>query len=78
MNNHSLDSRGIADFDLYPYVPSAVAGWVFVVLFGIAAVIHFVAMCSLRSWFFIPFVLGCIGMWHVALVLKHVLILTET
>ncbi|KAF2184002.1 RTA1-domain-containing protein [Zopfia rhizophila CBS 207.26] len=61
MSTHSLDSRGIANFDLYPYVPSAAAGWTFVVLFGIVAVVHLAFMITLRSWFFIPFILGCIG-----------------
>lgn len=62
MDIRSLASRGEADFDLYPYTPSDVAGYTFLVLFGIAAVVHFGYMVILRSWFFVPFVLGCIGM----------------
>ncbi|KAF2018356.1 putative RTA1 domain protein [Aaosphaeria arxii CBS 175.79] len=54
-------ARGIADFDLFPYTPSAPAAWTFVVLFGIAAVLHFGYMVTFQSWFFIPFILGCIG-----------------
>jgi hypothetical protein len=56
-----LEPRGVADFDLFPYVPSAGAGWTFVVLFGITAIAHFVLMIIYQSWFFIPFILGCIG-----------------
>jgi hypothetical protein len=58
---HDLTSRGIADFDLFPYTPSAPAAWAFVVLFAIAAVVHFGLMILTRSWFFIPYILGCIG-----------------
>ncbi|KAF2852505.1 RTA1-domain-containing protein [Plenodomus tracheiphilus IPT5] len=62
MNAHSiLPRRGEADFDLFPYVPSAPAAWAFVVLFAISAVVHFVLMIMFRSWYFIPFILGCAG-----------------
>jgi hypothetical protein len=61
MDNYRLTERGLAPFDLYPYNPSNIAGWVFVVIFGIGAVVHFVLMFPLRAWFFIPFILGCIG-----------------
>lgn len=62
MSTQDVVTRGIANFDLYPYVPSATAGWAFVVLFSIGAVVHFIYLFPLRTWFFIPFVLGCIGM----------------
>ena len=53
--------HGEADFDLYPYTPSAAAAYAFLVLFAIGGGIHLVMMLFLRSWFFIPFVLGCAG-----------------
>jgi hypothetical protein len=57
-----LHSRGgEADFDLYPYRPSATAGYAFLVLFGIGGVVHICMLIPLRAWFFIPFVLGCAG-----------------
>jgi hypothetical protein len=61
MIGHNIASRGLADFDLYPFNPSAVGGYTFVVLFGAAALVHFIYIFSLRAWSFIPFVLGCIG-----------------
>ena len=56
-----LHSRGEADFDLYPYTPSASAGYAFLALFAIGGFAHLVMLFPLRSWFFIPFVLGCAG-----------------
>jgi uncharacterized membrane protein len=56
-----LNPRGQADFDLFPYNPSAGAGYAFLVMFGIMAAVHLVLMIMHRAWYFIPFVLGCIG-----------------
>ena len=56
-----LAPRGEADFDLFPYNPSIGAGYAFMVMFGIMAIAHVVLMIMYRSWYFIPFVLGCIG-----------------
>lgn len=61
MDHYTLTERGLASFDLYPYNPSKGAGYAFVVIFGIAAAAHFVLMFPFRAWFFIPFILGCIG-----------------
>jgi hypothetical protein len=61
MDSSRLTERGLAPFDLYPYNPSNIAGWVFVIIFGVGAAAHSVLMFPLRSWFFIPFILGCIG-----------------
>ncbi|KAF2650091.1 putative RTA1 domain protein [Lophiostoma macrostomum CBS 122681] len=61
MNAHHVVPRGEADFDLYPYTPSAIAGYIFLVLFGIAAATHVVWAIWMRTWYFIPFILGCIG-----------------
>lgn len=62
-NMASLDlaPRGEADFDLFPYNPSAGAGYAFLVMFGITAVTHLILMIIYRSWYFVPFFLGCIG-----------------
>lgn len=58
---HQLAPRGQADFDLYPYTPSSAAGWTFLILFSISGVVHLVLSIPLRTWFFIPFILGCAG-----------------
>lgn len=57
----NLHSRGEANFDLYPYTPSASAGYAFLVFFGIGGFVHLCMLIPLRAWFFIPFVLGCAG-----------------
>ncbi|CAI6341378.1 unnamed protein product [Periconia digitata] len=56
-----LVPRGDADFDLYPYKPSTVAGWIFLVLFAAGGLVHLCIMGIYRSWSFIPFLLGCAG-----------------
>ncbi|GME56371.1 putative RTA1 domain protein [Neofusicoccum parvum] len=61
MSHPTLSTRGEADFDLYPYNPSAAAGYAFVVLFGIGGAVHLVFVWPLRAWFFIPLILGCVG-----------------
>ena len=61
INSPLLQPRGDADFDLYPYTPSQSAGYAFVALFGIGAIVHLIMLVPLRSWFYIPFVLGCVG-----------------
>jgi len=61
MASHNITPRGEADFDLYPYTPSAGAGYTFLILFAIGGLTHFIMLIPLRSWFFIPFVLGCVG-----------------
>ncbi|KAJ5593682.1 hypothetical protein N7537_010586 [Penicillium hordei] len=67
MVHADIMTRGEADFDLYMYNPSATAGWIFVALFGICTLVHLFYIFSLRAWFFIPFVLGCIGMSFIEL-----------
>ncbi|OAG11398.1 putative RTA1 domain protein [Paraphaeosphaeria sporulosa] len=56
-----LTARGEADFDLYPYTPSASAGYAFVALFSLGGLVHLCMLIPLRAWFFIPFMLGCAG-----------------
>jgi hypothetical protein len=52
---------GQADFDFYKYNPSRPAGWTFCILFAMATVVHFGYIVPYRSWFFVPFTLGCAG-----------------
>ncbi|KAI7161782.1 hypothetical protein KC349_g2498 [Hortaea werneckii] len=56
-----LERRGEAPFDFYPYNPSKIGGWVFLILFGIASVTHIIQVFWHRSWFFIVFFLGCVA-----------------
>lgn len=57
----NITPRGEADFDLYPYVPSATAAYAFVTMFGVGGLVHLICIIPYRAWFFIPFVLGCAG-----------------
>ncbi|TGO37022.1 hypothetical protein BHYA_0108g00180 [Botrytis hyacinthi] len=43
---------------LYHYQPSIVAACIFVVLFGISAILHIYQLVAKRTWYFIPFVIG--------------------
>jgi hypothetical protein len=52
---------GQADFDFYKYNPSRPAGWTFCILFAVATVVHLGYIIPYRSWFFVPFTLGCAG-----------------
>ncbi|GAB1743126.1 hypothetical protein NU219Hw_g8982t1 [Hortaea werneckii] len=61
MSSSWLERRGEAPFDFYPYNPSKIGGWVFLILFGIASVTHIVQVFWHRSWFFIVFFLGCVA-----------------
>ncbi|CAG8254347.1 unnamed protein product [Penicillium nalgiovense] len=47
-------------FELYHYNPSGSAGVTFAVLFGLTAVIHIWQLGRNRTWYFIPFVIGCL------------------
>ncbi|OJJ72228.1 hypothetical protein ASPBRDRAFT_207464 [Aspergillus brasiliensis CBS 101740] len=46
------------EFTLYYYTPSAAAAGIFVVLFGISTVLHFLQLVRTRTWFMIPFFIG--------------------
>lgn len=48
----------------YPYVPSAGAGYAFMVLFGLVTLVHAVLMFKTRTWYFIPMILGGICKLH--------------
>lgn len=48
----------------YHYLPSQEAGWTFVVIFGLATLIHIFLLFKLRAWHFLPLILGTIGRNH--------------
>lgn len=45
----------------YQYRPSKTAGFAFMALFALATLGHLIYFFWLRTWFFIPFLLGGIG-----------------
>ncbi|KAJ4405939.1 hypothetical protein N0V85_004584 [Neurospora sp. IMI 360204] len=50
----------MSDFEFFKYDPSLAANAIFVVLFGITAVGHTFLLVRNRTWYFIPFVVGCL------------------
>ncbi|KAI1843429.1 hypothetical protein JX265_013311 [Neoarthrinium moseri] len=47
-------------FVFYDYQPSMAAAVIFIVLFGISAGYHLWLLVKNRTWYFIPFVIGCL------------------
>ncbi|KAI1207476.1 RTA1 like protein [Annulohypoxylon truncatum] len=49
-----------ASFVFYRYKPSMVAAIVFISLFGLSSLVHMGMLVRKRTWYFIPFVIGCL------------------
>ncbi|KAF5007218.1 hypothetical protein FDECE_6452 [Fusarium decemcellulare] len=49
----------MTEFVLYHYHPSLVAAIIFIVLFGLSAALHIFQLLRSRTWYFIPFIIGC-------------------
>jgi hypothetical protein len=47
-------------FLLYHYDPSFVAAAIFIVLFALSAVVQLYQLVRSRTWYMIPFLIGCI------------------
>lgn len=45
----------------YHYDPSMVAAVIFIVVFSLSGIYHTYQVIRLRSWYFIPFIVGSIG-----------------
>ena len=54
------EETAVSNFQYYYYEPSMPAAIIFVVLFGLATLLHMFQMLKSRTWFLIPFVIGCI------------------
>jgi hypothetical protein len=52
------EKTAVSDFQYYYYEPSMPAAALFVVLFGLATLLHLFQMIKSRTWFLIPFVIG--------------------
>jgi hypothetical protein len=48
--------------DYYKYEPSMAAAIIIVVCFSLPGLFHTWQVARLRSWYFIPFIVGCAGM----------------
>ncbi|KAH8734127.1 RTA1 like protein-domain-containing protein [Ilyonectria robusta] len=60
MSSTHLPREEPGEFVFYHYDPSLAAAIIFIVLFGISALLHLWQVIKLRSWYFIPFLIGCI------------------
>lgn len=47
-------------FTFYNYDPSLPAAAVFVILFALSTLVHIWQMLRSRTWYFIPFLIGCL------------------
>jgi hypothetical protein len=47
-------------FILYAYQPSMAGAAIFIVLFALSAIYHAFLLVTHRTWYFIPFVVGCL------------------
>ncbi|KAF2166974.1 hypothetical protein M409DRAFT_66474 [Zasmidium cellare ATCC 36951] len=46
--------------ELFEYHPNGIAACIFIAGFGLGTIAHLVEMLWLRTWYFIPFLIGCI------------------
>ncbi|KAH8766196.1 RTA1 like protein-domain-containing protein [Diaporthe sp. PMI_573] len=51
---------GPTSFVFYRYEPSMAAAVIFIAGFGIATLLHLKMLVQKRTWYFIPFILGCL------------------
>ncbi|TEA21375.1 Protein RTA1 [Colletotrichum sidae] len=60
MADNSTTGEQSQGFTFYHYDPSMVAAVVFIGVFGISGLLHIWQLTRTRTWYFIPFVIGCI------------------
>ncbi|GKT54547.1 RTA1 domain-containing protein [Colletotrichum tofieldiae] len=61
MADNSTTTEGASTgFVFYHYEPSMVAATVFIIVFGVSGMLHVWQLCRRRTWYFIPFVIGCV------------------
>lgn len=44
----------------YNYNPSMVAAVIFIIVFGLSSLLHAFQLVRARTWYFIPFLIGCL------------------
>jgi hypothetical protein len=52
----------MAGYIFYNYNPNMVAAVIFIVVFGLSALLHTYQLVRARTWYFIPFLIGCLCM----------------
>lgn len=51
---------GVTDFKFYVYNPSMAAAVIFIAAFAIGSATHIFLLIKKRTWYFIPFIIGCL------------------
>jgi hypothetical protein len=51
-------------FKLYHYDPSAGAAVAFAAVFGLTTAVHIWQLARNRTWYFVPFLIGCLCVYH--------------
>ncbi|KAK1676031.1 RTA1 like protein-domain-containing protein [Colletotrichum godetiae] len=59
-DNSTTTETASTGFVFYHYEPSIVAATVFIIVFGVSGMLHIWQLCRRKTWYFIPFVIGCI------------------
>ncbi|WQF89258.1 Putative RTA-like protein [Colletotrichum destructivum] len=59
-DNSTTAEDASSGYILYHYDPSMAAAVVFVLVFGASAVLHIYQLSRTRTWYFVPFVVGCL------------------
>ncbi|KAK1709671.1 RTA1 like protein-domain-containing protein [Colletotrichum lupini] len=59
-DNSTTTDGASTGFVFYHYEPSMVAATVFIIVFGVSCMLHIWQLCRRKTWYFIPFVIGCI------------------
>lgn len=57
---NDTNGQHLEEFKLYRYTPNLAANVIFVVLFALAAIGHIIVLVRRKTWYFIPFVIGCL------------------
>lgn len=60
LTTRATSNDGDSDWKAYYYEPSLPAAIIFIVLFALSTSLHMFQMIRSRTWFMVPFVIGCI------------------
>lgn len=60
MADDTSSSGDAVEYVFYHYNPSMAAAVIFIIIFGFSAIFHTYQLIRNRTWYFIPFVIGCL------------------
>lgn len=59
-DNNTTTEGASKGFVFYHYEPSMVGAVIFIGVFGLSGLLHIWQLVRARTWYFIPFVIGCL------------------